>query len=131
MSKLKPGELRIEIEEEEPLWYDRKRVPALFGAPWTFTRFTLTPTKILKERGLLNRAEEEVKLYRVTDIAYTQTLLERLCKLGSLTILSDDTSCPELKVLHIKNAKKVKEAISQQVDEVRKNKGVRASEFIG
>ena len=130
MAKLKPGELKVNVEVEEQLWYDRKRV-TIFALPWSFTKYILTPSKLLIESGLLVSNEEEVKLYRVTDIIFTQNLLGKINNTGTITILSNDTSAPNLVLKNVKNAKKIKSAISQAVEDARTNKGIKMSEVIG
>ena len=129
-NKMKAGELRVEVEQEKQLWYDRKRV-TIFALPWSFTKYTLTATKLTVEKGFLNTHEEEVKLYRVTDVAYSQTLLERIGGTGSIKILSNDSSSPELFLQHVKNARIVKEAISKAVDDARRSNNVKTSEMVG
>lgn len=127
---MKAGELKVELKQEEALWFDRKRV-TVFALPWSFTKYTLTPTRLIVESGFLNKREDEIKLYRVTDVEYSQTLLERIGGVGTIRLLSNDTSSPELKLLHIKNAKAVKDAISHTVEHARQNSGVRMSEMVG
>jgi uncharacterized membrane protein YdbT with pleckstrin-like domain len=128
--KMKAGELRVEVEHEEVLWYDRKRV-TIFALPWSFTKYILTENKITVEKGLLNTVEEEVKLYRITDIAYSQNLFERVSKTGTIKLISNDMSSPELVLEHVKNAKTIKEAISKAVDDARRNNSVKTSEMVG
>lgn len=128
--KMKAGELRVEVEQENKLWYDRKRV-TIFALPWSFTKYTLTATKLTVEKGLLNTQEDEIKLFRVTDVAYSQTLWERIGKTGTIKILSNDSSSPELLLQHVKNAKVVKEAISKAVDDARRSNNVKTSEMVG
>ena len=130
MSKLKAGQINVEIEKEETLWFDRKRV-TIFALPWSFTKYTLTETKLLVEEGFFTKREEEVKLYRVADISYSQTFWERIGKTGSLVITSNDATMPRLVLKHIKNAKTIKEVISKTIDAARKNNGVRTSEMVG
>jgi uncharacterized membrane protein YdbT with pleckstrin-like domain len=129
-NKMKAGELRVEVEQENKLWYDRKRV-TIFALPLSFTKYTLTETKLTVEKGFLNTNEEEVKLYRITDVSYSQTLLERIGGTGTIKILSNDSSSPELLLQHVKNAKIVKEAISKAVDDARRNNNVKTSEMVG
>lgn len=128
--KMKAGELRVEVEQEDVLWYDRKRV-TIFALPWSFTKYTLTETKLTVEKGLLNTDEEEVKLYRITDIAYSQSLLERIGKTGTIRLLSNDKSSPELILAHVKNAKVIKDVISQTVDKARHKNNVKTAEMVG
>lgn len=127
---MKAGELKVELKQEEALWYDRKRV-SIFAFPLSFTKYTLTPTRLIVESGFLNKKEDEIKLYRVTDVEYSQTLFERIGGVGTIKLLSNDTSSPEMKLVHVKNAKAVKEAISHTVEHARKDSGVRTSEMVG
>jgi uncharacterized membrane protein YdbT with pleckstrin-like domain len=128
--KMKAGDMRISVQQEEPLWYDRKRV-TIFALPWSFTKYTLTETRLIVETGLLNSREEEIKLYRITDVSCSQSLCERIAKTGTITILSNDTSAPTIQLVHVKNAKMVKDALSQAVEQARSNKGIKMSEVIG
>ena len=127
-NKMKSGELRVNLQEEEILWYDRKR--SFLGLPWSFTKYKLYESKITMEKGLFNRTEEEVKLYRVVDISYTQSFGERICKTGTLILTSTDATLPHLELKHIKNAKKIKDVISHMTEEARQKAGIRATEML-
>lgn len=129
-NKMKAGDLRVEVEQERVLWYDRKRIPVL-GLPWSFIKYELTPSKLIVGNGFFTTREDEVKLYRITDIVYTQSIFERICKTGTITVLSNDKSTPTLFLKHIKNARIVKEAISKAVDDARRKNNVRTSEMVG
>ena len=128
--KFKAGMINAEVPQEKTIWFDRKRV-TIFALPWTFTKYTLTESKLVVEKGLLTQTEDEIKLYRISDISYSQTLLERIGKTGTLTIKSTDVTMPELKLEHIKNAKQIRDVLSQAIDVARKNNGVRAAEMVG
>ena len=127
---MKAGELRVDIQQEDVLWYDRKRV-TIFALPWSFTKYKLTQTKLIVETGVFNRREEEVNLYRVSDMAFTQSLFERMTNTGTIKIMSNDTSCPEVILKHIKDARKIKEVISQTVESARVKSGVKTAEMVG
>ena len=128
--KIKNGELRVMIEEEEPIWKDKKRW-VFFGLPFSFTTYTLTPSKLLMEMGFFKRNEEETRLYRITDISLSRTFFERLFKLGTITLVSNDMSTPDIVLKHIKNSKTVKAVLSQSVEKARRANGVRTSEMVG
>lgn len=127
---MKAGQLNIEVQEEPILWYDRKRV-TIFALPWSFTKYQLTPTRVIIEAGLFTSSEEEIKLYRITDISFSQNLFGKMNKTGSVTILSNDTSCPMIVLKNIKNPKSVKEALSVAIEDARAAKGIKMSEVIG
>lgn len=127
---LKAGELRVAMEEEETLWMDRKR-RTVFALPWSFTKYSLTPSRLFIQTGFLTSREDEIRLYRIKDISYSQSLTERIAGTGTLHIVSSDASTPQVLLHHIKNAKKVKAVLSQAVEVSRRENGVHTSEVVG
>lgn len=127
--KLRAGEFKMKAETEEPVWCDRKRL-TIFALPISFTIYTLTESRISIQRGLLNTHEEEIMLFRVRDISYTQSLFERLANTGTVIISSTDATTPVVKLEHVKNAKDVKELLLQLVEQNRKKNRVRTAEVM-
>lgn len=127
--KLRAGEFKMKAEPEEPVWCDRKRL-TVFALPISFTIYTLTESRISIQRGLLNTHEEEIMLFRVRDISYTQSLFERLANTGTVIISSTDATTPVVKLEHVKNAKDVKELLLQLVEQNRKKNRVRTAEVM-
>ena len=128
--KMRAGDINVTMEDERTLWFDRKRV-TIFALPWSFTKYVLTPSRLIVSSGLLNLHEDEIRLYRIRDVSYTQSLGERIGGTGTLRIISTDASVPEQILLHIKNARKVKDVLSQAIEVSRRKNGVRTSELIG
>jgi len=127
---MKSGHLNYDIQEEDIIWYDRKRT--LFGGfPWSFTRYTLTASRLFLKVGFFKVKEDELRLYRITDVTFTQSFLERIFNTGTICLISSDTSNPQLLLEHIKRARKIKEVLSQCVEKARIDNGVRTSEFVG
>lgn len=127
---MKAGTLNVEIQEEKVLWYDRKRLLP-FGLPWTFTKYTLTENKLLIKTGFFKEVEDEIRLYRCVDVTFTQNTWEKMCKTGTVIVESNDNSMKIAELKHIKDAQKIKEVISQTIEEARKKANVKASEFMG
>lgn len=127
--KLRAGEFKMKAETKEPVWCDRKRL-TVFALPISFTIYTLTESRISIQRGLLNTHEEEIMLFRVRDISYTQSLFERLANTGTVIISSTDATTPVVKLEHVKNAKDVKELLLQLVEQNRKKNRVRTAEVM-
>ena len=69
-------------------------------------------------------------LYRIRDISATQIIFEKLNKTGTIRICSSDVGTPELLIQHVKNHRKVKEAISQAVEKSRKENGIKTTEML-
>lgn len=112
----------------EEKWRDRKRT--LFGLPWSFTVYQLTEEKLLVRTGFLKRREEEVRLYRIMDLRYEQSLGERIFGLGTIHCWAADRSTPEFKILHIKDSERVKNMLSDMIEEQRTKKRVSSREFM-
>lgn len=127
MSTLKNGEFGIDLDKEKILWTDRKR-HTIFSLPLSFTKYTLTETKLIIQRGCFNLREDEIQLYRVRDIAFKQNFYERLCRVGSIHLCSTDAMTPEIDIRRIKNPRDVKEVLSKTIEACRKANGIRTSE---
>lgn len=113
----------------ETVWKDRKRT--LFGLPWSFTKYRLTEDKLYITRGLFSTREEEVRLYRIMDVTLSRSLGEKMVGVGTLHVCSADQSTPEFDILHIKDARRVRDLLSDMVEEQRARKGITAREFLG
>ena len=112
---------------KEILWSDRKRI--VFGLPWTFTKYSLTKEKLLVDTGILNKDEEEIRLYRIVDLTLKRSLWERLFGLGTIHCCTADKTAPELDIKWIKDSANVKELLSDLVEQERMEKRVSSREF--
>lgn len=68
-------------------------------------------------------------LYRITDITYKASLWERMFGVGKLFCDSADKSATNFIVGPIKEAVKVRDLLSDNVDEQRDKKRIRGNEF--
>lgn len=119
MAELKNGEFGVDMEKEKILWTDRKR-HTIFALPISFTKYTLTETKLIIQKGFFNLREDEIQLYRVRDLALSQSFLERIGKVGTIHLCSMDSMTPELDIRHVKKPREVKELLSKTVEGCRK-----------
>jgi len=83
------------------------------------TKIKVTKEKISITRGLISQREENIDLYRIIDSAYYQSVIGRLTKSGTITLISDDVTSPELTIT-IENPKYYIEIIREQVLKERK-----------
>ena len=109
------------------IWTDRKRI--IFGLPWTFTKYILTKEKLLVETGILNKNQEEIRLYRIMDMTLKRSLWQRLFGLGTIHCCTADKSSPELDIQWIPDSENVKELLSDLVEAERMEKRVSSREF--
>ena len=111
------------------IWKARKR--NFLGLPWTFTVYGVSDTRLFIQTGLLNIYEDEVRLYRITDIGLRKNFLQRLLGMGTIEMSSSDKSLRDFKLVNVKDCEEVKELISEMIEKERENKRVSSREFIG
>lgn len=114
--------------EKEILWSDRKRLWC--GLPWTFTVYSMSEDRLFIKRGIFNLREDEVRLYRIKDLGLERNLVQRIFGLGTIRIVSSDSSLGNFELVNVKNSADVKERLSGLVEEERQRKKVSSREFI-
>ena len=103
---------------EKELWSDRKRVLFL-GLPLSFTTYRLTSNRLFINSGLLTQKQDEVRLYRITDVSLTRTLIQRIFCLSTIHCNSSDKTLGNFSIINVKDGENVKELLSQTVEEER------------
>ena len=116
-------------EFKNAVWQDKKRT--LFGLPISFTRYVLTEEKFLIVRGFWKKTEDEVRLYRIMDVSLSQTIRDRLDRVGTIHVCSSDKTCPEFDIRRVKHARDVKNLLSEMVESERRSRGVTMREEMG
>ena len=119
---------KVEKIEQKYIWQDKKR--PIFGLPLSFTKYTLTEDKILIDSGLLSISQEEIRLYRIMDVTVKCSFLQRIFNVGTIHCCSADKSTPEFDIIDVKNPIKVKDLISQYVENERDRKKISSREFM-
>ena len=113
----------------EPIWKDRKR-SMFFGLPWSFTKYALDEEKLYIKTGVFTVFEDEVRLYRISDLTLRRSFGQRLLGLGTIHCCSSDASMQEFDVKNIKNSRKVKDLMSGLIEEERMRKRVYSRESL-
>ena len=104
------------------VWSDRKHT--LFGLPWSFTKYILTDEKLLIEKGILKKTEDEIRLYRILDMSLSRTLRERIDRVGTIHCCSSDKTASEFDIKRVRKPREVKEILSDLVEKQRIARGV-------
>lgn len=116
------------MDENKIVWKARKRIWC--GLPWSFTIYTLTEDRLLLKTGVLNIREDEVRLYRVKDLVLRRSFIQRIFGLGTIQVMSSDSSLKNFDIVNIKDSEKIKEDLSRLVEEERQKKRVSSREIM-
>jgi len=103
--------------QEQILWQGR---PFLSVS----TNYLITNERIRVIHGLIGKDREDVELIRIQDIDLKQTLSDRLLNVGDITILSHDSSHPELILENVRDPDTVHELLRRAVLNARKVHGL-------
>ena len=114
--------------EKTYLWKDRKRT--FLGLPWSFTRYRLDEDRLYIETGFFNSTEDEIRLYRITDVTLKRSFGQKLFGLGTIHCDSSDVTMQNFDIKNIKNPRAVKDLLSRLVDESRQRNRVYTSESV-
>lgn len=102
--------------------YVEKKRWLFFGLPFTFTKYTLKEDMLTIDAGLLKTREDDCYMYKIQDVRLEISLLERLFGLGTVICFTGDTTDPTLELVHIKNAREIKEFILRASEEARRKR---------
>lgn len=100
---------------------ERKRW-IFFGLPFTFTIYTVKEEVITVDTGFLNKEENDCYMYKVQDVTLKTSLWERIFGLGTILCYTGDTTSPQLIMVHIKNARAIKDFILEQSEVARRKR---------
>lgn len=96
------------IDDDEQIMFQERKRLLFLGLPWTFTKYTITPSLLTVDQGLINTTEDDCYMYKVQDVKLTASLLERIVGIATITCYTGDVTNPELKLIHVKHAKEIK-----------------------
>ncbi len=103
------------VDKSRIIWHDRKRNG--LGLPWTFTVYDLSEDRLFVTTGILNKREDEVRLYRVVDTTLTRSLWQRIIGTGTIHLDTADKTMKNFDITNVKNANDVKEELAQLVED--------------
>jgi len=113
------------------IWKDRKR---WCGLPWSFTRYRIMKKpgkwlKLVSDIGLLHSQIDEINLFRVQDIKVYQSFTNKFWGTGTITLYSQDENTPEYNLVRIKDPYKVRNMITELLEEDRSSRNVQVGEM--
>lgn len=114
------------MEKENLIWFDRKRIWC--GLPLSFTKYGISKDRAYVESGLFTTTECEVRLYRIINIRLSRTFIQKIFGFGTIHVDSNDKDLKCFEFKNIKDAVKVKELLSERVEEERRKNRVSTRE---
>ena len=96
--------------EQAPAFVEKKRL-LLFGLPWTFTKYTISPGFLTVSQGFLNTTEDDCYMYKIQDTVLSVSLLQRVFGIATVICKTSDVTHGQLVLKNIKNAKEIKNFI--------------------
>ena len=93
------GLLQIQALSDKPLW-----LLALVGTPmllWAYlkhisTRYKVSRRRVELQRGVITRRLDSLELWRVLDVRYEQSILDRIFDNAKITLIGTDQTDPSL-----------------------------------
>jgi hypothetical protein len=82
---------------------------------WHTTNIVLTNRRILERRGVLSRTGVEIRLDRINELSYRQTLVERIVRTGSL-VLEVGGETGVVLFNHLPQPDAVQSLVTEQID---------------
>ena len=123
---------KIEFFAEWPLW-----LLGVIGIPGIFyaylkhitTKYKVTSRRVEWERGVISKDVDSLELWRVLDVRYNQSLMDRITGNATITLVGTDQSDPELHMHGLPKHRKLFENLRDAIQAAR-TRG-RPMEFVG
>lgn len=96
------------IDADDAVMFTERKRWLFLGLPFTFTKYTITPSLLTVDEGLLNTEENDCYMYKIQDVKLTTSLLERIVGLSTIVCYTGDVTNPELKLVHIRHSREIK-----------------------
>ena len=104
--------------DDTVMFCERKRWLFL-GLPWTFTKYTITPSTLTIDRGLFNTTEDDCYMYKIQDVKLVTSFWERIVGCATVICYTGDVTDREIHLVHIRNAKEIKNYIMKASETAR------------
>ena len=102
--------------------YTERKRWLFLGLPFTFTKYTVNEDRLIINKGLLRTTEDTCYLYKIIDIKLERSICERLFGMGTILCYTGDVTDKVIKLIHIKNSKKINDYLLDQSEEMRRKR---------
>ena len=87
-------------------------------------RYRVSNYRIDYERGVFSKDIDTLELWHVEDIAFHQSLSDRILRIGTITVVSHDETTPRLLLRALPNPRPVFDTLKQRIITVKRQRGV-------
>lgn len=87
-------------------------------------RYRIGAEQLVSEQGIIRRKVDYMELYRIVDFQEHQSLLQQLCGLKTVRILSMDRNTPCLDLIGIRRSNDIVAIIRERVEYNKRKKGI-------
>lgn len=92
--------------------------PFHFGFP-SFTKYTISDSRLIVEKGFFTKRRDEIRLYRIRDITVTRSLIKRMFGIGDIIVFSTDTSSPQYIIHNVRKTATVADLLGEASEAAR------------
>lgn len=116
------GLLQVEALRDKPLW-----LLSLIGTPMLLgsylqhisTRYKISRRRVEFQAGVLTRKLDSLELWRVLDVHYEQSLLDRIFDNAKITLIGTDQTHPALRLYGLPGHRQLFEKLRDAVQQAR------------
>src|SRR5262249_2273188 len=87
-------------------------------------KFRVSTTVIEYERGLLSKRIDVCQLWRVKDVSYRQTLVDRILGIAHIQVVASDATTPNLEIVGLPASRQLFENLRDAIEIQRQAKNV-------
>ena len=88
------------------------------------TKFRVTTTVIEYERGLISKRIDMVQLWRIRDVVYKQTIVDRMLGIAHVEVVAQDVKNPDLEIVGMPASRQLFEQLRDSIEIQRQHKNV-------
>ena len=115
--------MNIDFFASWPLW-----LLGFIGLPGIFyayiqhisTKYRITTRRVEWERGVIRKQVDSLELWRVLDVRYSQTIIDRMLGNATITLVGTDQTDPELNLHGLPNHRQLFERLRDCVEAARR-----------
>lgn len=86
--------------------------------------YDLTTQRFLHQSGILTRTSDRIEMIDIDDVAYTQSIVQRMFNVGTIKLTSSDRTHPVLRLIGIDDVKRIADLIDDARRKERRKRGL-------